>query len=526
MGIYLNPNHKGFKGFLNKKIYVDKTMLISALNRFIDEDNKFICVSRPRRFGKTYASNMLCAYYSKGCDSRELFADLKIAKADNYEEYLNKLNFIKIDVASEYQNAPEKDETLKLLTEMVRKEFKKEFPSIEFADNATIANCILNVYAETEETFVIILDEYDSLVRMNVSKKLFDEYLMFLNGLFKSDTLKDAISLAYITGILPVVRDKVQSKLYNFREYTIIDSKELTEFVGFTDEEVASLCEKYNINHSECKNWYQGYSQNGFEIYNPESVVMSIEDRRFEGHWSKTSSYQVISDRLCSNFEGMKDDVIKMIAGENVEINVSRYMNTMTDFNNKDDAFTYLTHLGYLAYDYNTQTCRIPNKEVRQEWFRAVSVLKNYKVTDQIIKASENLLEQTLQLNGDEVAKMLNLSHIHVTSHRNYDNEQALAAAVYLAFIDALNYYTVFKETSAGKGIADLIYTPLYLDGEYPPMIIELKYKSTPSKALDQINRKEYFHAFDNDNGKVLFVGINYDDEKEHECKIEVWEKE
>lgn len=525
MGIYLNPNNKGFKGFLNKKIYVDKTMLISALNRFIDEDNKFICVSRPRRFGKTYASNMLCAYYSKGCDSRELFSDLKISKAENFEEYLNKLNFIKIDVASEYQNASDKDNLLNKLTALVISEFKAQFPTVNFEYVESIADCMLRVYAETEETFVIILDEYDSLVRMNVSKKLFDEYLMFLNGLFKSDTLKDAISLAYITGILPVVRDKVQSKLNNFEEYTIIDSKELSEFVGFTDEEVTALCEKFQLNHIECKNWYQGYSQNGFDIYNPESVVKSMQDRRFEGHWSKTSSYQVIVDRLNSNFEGMKDDVIKMISGENVKVDVGMYLNTMTDFVVKDDVFTYLIHLGYLAYDYKTKTCRIPNKEVRQEWFRAVSVLKNYKVTDQIIKASENLLEQTLLLNGDEAAKMLNLSHIHVTSHRNFDNEQALAAAVYLAFIDALNYYHVFKEISAGKGIADMIYTPLHNDGKFPPMIIELKHKSSPSKALDQIKNKEYFHALDFYNGKVLFVGINYDDDKKHECKIEEYKK-
>ena len=525
MGIYLNPNNKGFKGFLNKKIYVDKTMLISELNHFIDEDNKFICVSRPRRFGKTYASNMLCAYYSIGCDSRELFANLKISKADNFEKYLNKLNFIKIDIASEYQNAQDKDSLVMKLSEKVKKEFLTCFPNVDFSICESIADCMLAVYAETEETFVLILDEYDSLVRMNVSKKLFDEYLMFLNGLFKSDTLKDAISLAYITGILPVVRDKVQSKLNNFEEYTIIDSKELTEFVGFTDAEVAELCEKYQINHTECKNWYQGYSQNGFDIYNPESVVKCINDRRFEGHWSKTSSYQVIVDRLNSNFEGMQDDVIKMISGENVKVDVGMYLNTMTDFVVKDDVFTYLIHLGYLAYDYNTQTCRIPNKEVRQEWFRAMSVLKNYKVTDQIIKASENLLEQTLQLNGEEVANMLNLSHIHVSSHRNFDNEQALAAAVYLAFIDALNYYTVFKETSAGKGIADLIYSPLHPDGKYPPMIVELKHNASPSIALNQIKNREYFHAFDFYKGKVLFVGINYDDEKKHECKIEVVER-
>ena len=525
MGLYLNPSNIGFTKILSADIYVDKTMLISELNKFIDKGNQYICVSRPRRFGKTIAANMLCAYYSKGCDSRDIFKDLKISKADNYEKYLNKLNFIKIDVAGEYQTAPEKDKMLVLLTERVRREFKQQFPKIKFAKNATIANCIQDVYEQTNETFVIILDEYDSLVRMKIPQELFDEYLMFLNGLFKSDTLRPAISLAYITGILPVVRDKVQSKLNNFKEYTILDSKELSEFVGFTDEEVAKLCETYQISHTECKNWYQGYKLGEFDVYNPESVVMSIEDRRFEGHWNKTSSYSVIVDRLQSNFDGMKDDVIKMVSGENVKVNVTRYMNTMTDFRNKDDAFTYLIHVGYLAYDYNTKKCRIPNKEVRLEWFNALEDDKNYKVTDKIIKDSEELLEQTLQLNSAEVAKALNRSHIHVVSHRNYNNEQALASAVYLAFIDALNYYTVFKETSAGNGIADLIYTPLHADSKYPPMIIELKSNKTASRAVAQIQNKEYFHAFDNFSGKVLFVGINYDEKKKHTCEIVEVEK-
>ena len=525
MGIYLNPGKVGFKEILAADIYVDKTMLISELNKFIDKRNKYICVSRPRRFGKTIAANMLCAYYSKNCDSRDIFKDLKISKADNYEKYLNKLNFIKIDVASEYQNAPEKDKMLQDLQVKIRREFQEQFPKIRFRKNESLANCMLQVYTKTGETFVIILDEYDSLVRMKIPQELFDEYLLFLNGLFKSDTLRSAISLAYITGILPVVRDKVQSKLNNFKEYTILDSKELSEFVGFTDEEVAILCEKYQINHTECKNWYQGYKLDDFDVYNPESVVMSIEDRRFEGHWNRTSSYSVITDRLQSNFDGMKDDVVKMIAGENVKVDVGMYLNTMTDFIVKDDAFTYLAHLGYLAYDRKTKTCRIPNKEVRQEWFRAISVMKEYKVTDQIVKDSENLLEQTLQLNGADIAKALNRSHIHVVSHRNNNNEQALASAVYLAFIDALNYYTVVKETSAGNGIADLIYTPLHADSKYPPMIIELKFNKTASRAVSQIKNKEYFHAFDFYRGKILFVGINYDEKKKHTCEIVEVEK-
>ncbi len=526
MGIYLNPSNVGFKGTLAAEIYVDKTMLISELNTFIDKANKYICVSRPRRFGKTIATNMLCAYYSKGCDSRDIFDKMKISKADNYEKYLNKLNFIAIDVASEYQTAPKKEETLNLLTKRVRKEFKAQFPKIEFDDNATIANCIQDVYAATNETFVIILDEYDCLVRDQFGTHLFADYLEFLNGLFKSNTLRPAISLAYITGILPVVRDRVQSKLNNFREYTILNAYNLAEFVGFTEEEVQPLCAQYNVDFARCKRMYDGYSQNGFEIYNPESVVMCMQTKEFGNFWGKTSTYKVITDRLKHNYKGMKDDVIKMIAGENVKVDVDMFLNTMTDFNDKDDVFTYLIHLGYLAYNKDDGTCRIPNFEVRKEWHKAVSALNGYEKTDEIIKASEELLNQTINKNADAVAKALDESHIHVTSNRNYNNEDALAAAIYIAYVHALNNYRIFKEVTAGKGFADLVFVPIHEDVEHQPIIIELKHNQSTGKALEQIKNKEYFRLLDSYKGKVLLVGINYDkDSKKHECEITEWEK-
>ena len=526
MSIYLNPSNVGFKGTLAAEIYVDKTMLISELNTFIDKANKYICVSRPRRFGKTIATNMLCAYYSKGCDSRDIFDKMKISKADNYEKYLNKLNFIAIDVASEYQNAKNKEKTLDKLTSFVKGEFIKQFPAIDFSLCESIADCILMVYSATNETFVIILDEYDCLVRDQFGTHLFADYLEFLNGLFKSNTLRPAISLAYITGILPVVRDRVQSKLNNFREYTILNAYNLAEFVGFTEEEVQPLCAQYNVDFARCKRMYDGYSQNGFEIYNPESVVMCMETKEFGNFWGKTSTYKVITDRLKHNYKGMKDDVIKMIAGENVKVDVDMFLNTMTDFNDKDDVFTYLIHLGYLAYNKDDGTCRIPNFEVRKEWHKAVSALNGYEKTDEIIKASEELLNQTINKNADAVAKALDESHIHVTSNRNYNNEDALAAAIYIAYVHALNNYRIFKEVTAGKGFADLVFVPIHEDGEHQPIIIELKHNQSTGKALEQIQNKEYFRLLDSYKGKVLLVGINYDkDSKKHECEITEWEK-
>ena len=363
-------------------------------------------------------------------------------------------------------------------------------------------------------------------MRDEFGSDLFVDYLKFLNGLFKSDTLRPAIALAYITGILPVVRDRVQSKLNNFEEYTIINARNLAEFVGFTKEEVIPLCEKYGVDYKLCKKEYDGYRQNGFEILNPESVVKCMINGEIGNYWGKTSTFRVISDRLEHNFQGMKDDVIKMIAGENVEVDPETYLNTMTDFISKDDAFTYLMHVGYLAYNKEDSTCRIPNMEVRKDWHRAVSILPDYSATDEIIKASRDAWNALLQKDQDAVAKALDESHIHVTSHRNFENEAALASAIYIAFVYALNNYTVIKEASAGKGIADVLYIPIYADDEHPAVIIELKHEKSTSKALEQIKNKEYFRPFDDYKGKILLVAINYKKNKTHSCKITEWVKE
>ena len=535
MGIYLNPGNENFKRIASSKLYVDKTQLIAIMNTLVQTADNYVCVSRPRRFGKTTANNMLAAYYSKGCDSRSLFAPFKIAQASSFVERLNKFNVLKIDVNSEYRNAPSKDKLISSLSSAIRKEFRSQFPTVGFEDEDSVATCIIKANAVSNEQFVILLDEYDVLVREQVPEKLQLHYLDFLNGLFKSDTVRPALALAYITGILPVVRDRVQSKLNNFDEYTILNAEKFSEFTGFTEQEVRELCETHGIDFSECKNWYDGYRMRWYDeqrqefkscdIYNPESVVKCMQTKSIESFWSKTSTYQVITDRLKENYKGIKDDVVRMIAGESVKVDTGMYLNTMTDFVVKDDVLTYLIHLGYLAYNKDDKTCRIPNKEVEKEWFRAVSILKNYSVTDKIIKSSEELLNQTLLKNCRAVEKALDKSHIHVASNRSYNNEDALMSAIYLAYIYAKNEYTVIKEMTTGKGFADVVFIPFY-PGK-PAMIIELKRNGSTESALSQIQAKEYYDSLEHYQGNLLFVGINYDEKsKKHQCEILEFKKE
>ena len=525
MGIYLNPNNDNFARTLKRPIYVDKTMMISVINEFMETDNTYICISRPRRFGKTIAGNMLSAYFSKGAESRALFAPYKISKDPSFERNLNRLNVIQIDLNSEYRLERDKENLLNNLTDRVLSEMKAQFPTVAINEKGAIAQAIIDVYAALGEQFVLIIDEYDVLVRENVPQTLFTQYLDFLNGLFKSNTVRPAIALAYLTGILPLVRDRIQSKLNNFREYTILDAGKLAPFIGFTADEVQALCEKYNVDYEECRRCYDGYKQRGLEIYNPDSVVMCIENEAFESYWSKTSTYTVIKERIEQNFAGTKDDVIKMLAGESVDVNVTMFMNAMTDFCSKDDVFTYLLHLGYLSYDRTEKTCQIPNKEVQIEWTSAVSVMSDYSVTNKIIQSSKELLAETLRLNSDAVAKSLDESHIHVTSNRSYNNEDALQSAIYLSYIYALNKYTVIKEMTTGKGFADVVFIPFVPN--IPAMIIELKRNGSTDTALNQIKEKKYFASLENYIGNLLFIGVNYDEEtKTHECKIEEFVKE
>ena len=528
MGIYLNPNNDAFYNFVRTGNYVDKTMLIHEMNLLLNDPGRnYVCVSRPRRFGKSLAENMLSAYYSKGADSKELFSALKIAKAKEFETYLNKFNVIKIDLYSafskwsSFSENKEKDISfISFLSGVVCKEFREYFKDIEFDDYDLIPDYIQKVYLERKETFIIIIDEYDVLVRQQVPDKEFQLYLFFLNSLFKSEDLRPAISLAYITGILPVVREKIQSKLNTFHEYTMLDAESLEEFVGFTTPEVKKLCKKFKRSFEECKSWYDGYHIGKFEVYNPQAVFNAVTTGKFKSYWSATSSYEVVADRIRMNFAGTKDAVIKMLGGGRVDVDVVKYRNYMNTFYSKDDVFTYLIHLGYLAYDEEEQQCYIPNREIFLEWQRAINDDDNYAETNKIIAASRELLEQTIAGNEKAVAEALDKSHIHVTSNLSYNNEKSLQSAIYLAYIYALNGYIITKEMPAGKGYADIVYIPL--NKTKPAMIVELKRNSSTETALKQIREKQYFECLENWKGELLFVGVNYDEEtKVHECKIE-----
>ena len=525
MGLYLNPNADAFQMGLNTEIYVDKSLILSELNKLVSSQGNFVCLSRPRRFGKSMAGNMISAYYSKGCDTREVFSQMKLGQEPGFDKYLNKFNVIKLDLNGWYQNTKKKNTHASLIEQIdkiVAEEFKEQFQNIVFGeDENSIDKCISKVYKFTGEKFVIIIDEYDVLVREQVPQSLFDSYLSFLNGLFKDTAIRPAIALAYITGIIPIVRDKVQSKLNEFTEYTMLNSGRLSGHVGFTCEEVEALCDEYGMDKAECARWYDGYRlTETIDIYNPLAVVSAVRNQEFESYWSATGSFEALKDYIMMDFNGIKQDVIKMISGESVPVNVKKFQNTLQSITNKDNAFTYLIHLGYLSYNRKEQTCRIPNEEVRQEWVNSIDDEENYAPIMELIKTSKKLLDATIEGNEEAVAKALDAAHTEVTNPLTYNDEHCFQSAICLAYFYANTRYTLVKELPTGKGYADLVLIP-YLPN-IPAMVIELKHNKSAEGALQQIKDKNYCQALSNYKGDLLFVGISYDEKtKEHRCKIE-----
>ncbi len=531
MGLYLNPGNSNFVSAFNSKLYVDKSLAINVFNQTINTESRFVCLSRARRFGKTMLQNMIAAYYSKGCDSKEYFSQMRIARElsdendiEKFHKNMNSFNVLQLDFNGFWHSvaSSDREDFFNVFHSKLKTEFIEEFPEVDFSKNFTVAECIASVYLATKQTFIILIDEYDFFVREKFGQEMFKQFLDFLISLFKNSPLKPAISLAYITGILPVVRDRIQSKLNNIEEYTMVNAFAFKECIGFTYQEVEDLCKKHNLDFQEVKRWYDGYTIDGTELFNANSVIQAIENHCVKSYVTTTGSFDAITDYIKLDFEGIRDDLAKIISGQEVKLDVSEYLNTLTDFNSKDDVFTYLIHLGYLGYNSDAMTCYIPNFEVRREWMKAVKRLNNFGQVPQIIRESETLLEATIYGEEQMVADSLERSHSLVMSNWQYNNEACFGSAIKLSFIAAYDYYTIFQELPTGKGYADLVFIPYKC--KKPALIIELKVDTVVETAISQIYDKKYNLHLEQYKGNMRFIGISYNREtKKHTCKIEEW---
>lgn len=411
MGRYLNPSNIGFQNALNSQIYVDKTAMIERLNQIIGTNEPMICVSRPRRFGKSMAVNMLTAYYSRGCRSKELFQGLAISQSESFEKHLNQYDVIRMDMQQLLGEAAEVVEydhgksALRYIRQEVASELQEYYPECNVT-GVPLSKALWNVSNATGRRFVVIIDEWDSVFRNYKEDHLFQkEYIDFLRGLFKGIVAEECIAFAYITGILPVKKYGTQSALNNFQEFTMVDPRWMSEFFGFTEREVTALCRQYEVDFSEVKKWYDGYHlKDEVDIYNPRSVVVTMLEREFGSHWTSTETYESLKGYITMNFDGLKGIVTRLIAGESLPVNISRFKNDMTSMNSSDDVLALLIHLGYLGYDETASAVYIPNEEVRLEFVNAVEDTGWTEVI-RAIQNSERLLLATWMMNQSAVAE-------------------------------------------------------------------------------------------------------------------------
>lgn len=528
MGRFLNPDYSAFETALNSEIYIDKTGLLAYTNKVINTKQAFICNSRPRRFGKSVTADMLTAYYSKGCDSADIFADYEISHAGDFRQHLNKYDVIHLDI--QWCLAPAKGAAgvVSYIEKSVIAELKEKYPDIISEETVSLPEAMSEIYTVTGNKFIVIIDEWDILIRDEANNRDEQEnYINFLCGMFKGTEPTRFISLAYLTGILPIKKMKTQSALNNFDEFTMLDAGALASYIGFTELEVEKLCDKYHKDFAEVKRWYDGYVLENQQVYNPKAVVSVMLRGNFQSYWSQTGTYEVVVPLINMDFDGLKQAIIEMISGSTVEVDTGTFQNDTVSFSSRDDVITYLIHLGYLAYDQRKQCAFIPNEEIRQELLAATKKTK-WNELQEFEYQSEQLLEATLDREETLVVDYIEQIHMEYASAIQYHNENSLSSVLTIAYLSAMKYYfKPIRELPTGRGFSDFVFIPKEeYRVDYPALVVGLKWNKSAHTALQQIKDKKYPESLLQYTGNILLVGINYDKKsKAHECVIEEYKR-
>lgn len=528
MGMFVNPDNSAFQATLNARIYVDKSGLIRYTNSVLASTDAFICNSRPRRFGKSITANMLTAYYSRGCNSEEMFSGLEISKAEDFKRHLNQYDVIHLDIQWCIEPAGGPEHVVSYISEKTIAELREYYPDVSMKETKSLPEALSQINTATGKRFVIIIDEWDVLIRDEATNELIQkEYIGFLRGLFKGTEPTKYIQLAYLTGILPIKKEKTQSALNNFDEFTMLSPGSLAQFIGFTEDEVRRLAATYHQDFDKVKRWYDGYLLKDYEVYNPRAVVSVMLNGEFKSYWSETASYEAIVPLINMDYDGLKTAVIEMLSGGIVNVNTATFKNDIVNIQSKDDVLTYMIHLGYLGYDQKKRAAFVPNEEIRQELTMAVTS-RHWNEMLLFWQESENLLEATLDKDGDAVARQIERIHSEYVSVIQYHDENSLSSVLAIAYLSAMKYYfKPVREFPTGRGFADFVFIPKSeYKKDYPALVVELKWNQNTETALEQIWNKKYPSSILEYTGDILLVAINYDKKsKEHVCLIEKYDK-
>ena len=519
MGHILNGlfNDNEFERMTRERYFVDKSEMISKINNIIGKKDRYICITRPRRFGKTVNAMMLACYYSKNASFKNLFDKLEVSSNPSYIEHLNKYNVIYLTFSEMPKINCTYEEFLNSYILDLLDDLKENFPEVTVDRSRPIFKVLGQVYEKYGESFVFILDEWDYIF----NNKFFSEaeresFLQFLKDLLKD---KPYVELAYMTGVLPIAKYSSGSALNMFREYNMMNDKKFDSFFGFTESEVERLCSKQEvITMNELKEWYDGYkSYSGLEIYNPRSVYYALDEGDCQSYWTNTGPMDEISYYIENNIEAVRDDIVRMVSGIPVHILLEGYSAEKISLNTRDEILSAMTVYGFLSY--YDEELRIPNKELRIKFDYALRSHKMGEISKLVLQSNE-MLEATIKKDTKTMERLIQESHDINIPIIKYNDENSLACVITLVYLNARSQYKVVREMPAGIGFADFIFFPN--NKSKPAFIIELKKDSTPEEALKQIREKRYARALDEYTGQKLAVGISYDSKlKTHKIKVE-----
>lgn len=535
MGLFLNTaSPLTLYGEMVKSTYfVDKTVFISKISERIGTNNKYICITRPRRFGKTVMANMLGAFFTKNVNSLDIFSSLKISQNEQIMQRMNQYNVIYIDFSRVSVANASYHSYIENISSILKCDLHQAYGDVIYREGSSVSEDLERITAATGERFIFIFDEWDAIFHASfITEADRKSYLLFLKDLLKD---RAYVYLAYMTGVLPISKYTSGSELNSFAEYNMATMVLYSDIFGFTDAEVDSLFARYmqvtetpQVTREGLKIWYDGYhTAAGKLIYNPRSVVLALQNNQLYNYWTSSGPYDEIFYYIKNNIQAVRDDLALMVAGERIAVKIQEYAAMLLQLNTKQQIFSAMVVYGLLTYE--SGRVFIPNKELMDKFNELLLTKSSLGYVHQLAIKSERMLQATL--NGDikTMSRILEFAHNTETPLLSYNNETELSAIVNLVYLAARDRYHVQREDKAGMGYVDFIFYPYNHNDDC--MILELKVDHSPEEAIAQIKQKQYALKFAGTlgdankcySGRILAVGIGYNrKDKQHRCKVEV----
>ena len=537
MGTYLNSitPYTLYKSESLSPYFVDKTLMLRELFPYVSAGNRHICITRPRRFGKTIMANMISSFFQKASDSSDVFDSLTISQVDDYRKYKNQYNVIRIDFSKMPRNCDSYTQYIERIEALLIDDVKEAYPQVKINEADAVGDILESVFVQCGEKFIFVLDEWDFIFHRDFINEIDKEkYVAFLSNLLKD---RPYVVLSYMTGILPIAKYSSGSELNMFAEFTMVNSPMFGEYFGFTDDEVDDLYRRYIVEcdrqHKEksvtrkgLRDWYNGYyTKSGERVYNPRSVVFALQFNNLANYWTSSGPYDEIYYYIRNNISDVRDDLALMISGESVTAKIQEYAATSMNLSTRDEIYSAMVVYGFLSY-LNGKVC-IPNRELMEKFDELLVKNESLGYVYRLAKESEKMLKATLAGDTLTMERILEFAHNTEVPLLSYNHETELSAIVNLVYLAARDSYRVEREDKAGTGYVDFIFYPY--DTTADCIILELKVDHTPDEAIAQIIDKKYALKFMPKlagqkiyTGRILAVGIGYwRDSKKHSCKVQ-----